>query len=109
MPQTNHLTYIKIYRFVFCAVYSAVLQKYTSEYTILLYQKIQSVYNEYTVYCLAENSNLRHSMNNTLESIKYAMSMVGIFVCVGLVASGFFWLFELVTGYTANLFKLAGY
>ena len=48
-------------------------------------------------------------MNNTLESIKYAMSMVGIFVCVGLVASGFFWLFELVSGYTANLFKLAGY
>lgn len=48
-------------------------------------------------------------MNHTLESIKYAMSMVGIFVCVGLVASGFYWLFELMTGHTANIFKLAGF
>lgn len=48
-------------------------------------------------------------MNNHFETLKYAMSMVGIFVCVGLIASGFFWLFELVSGYTANIFKLAGY
>ena len=48
-------------------------------------------------------------MTCTLDNIKYAMAMVGIFVFLGLVGSGFWWVFELITGYTANLFKLAGY
>lgn len=48
-------------------------------------------------------------MNRTLDNIKYAMAMIGIFVFLGFVGSGFWWLFELVTNYTANLFKLAGF
>ena len=48
-------------------------------------------------------------MNHTIESIKYAMGMVGVFVLVGLIGSGFWWLFEILTNYTANIFKLAGY
>lgn len=48
-------------------------------------------------------------MNRTLDNIKYAMSMIGIFVVLGLVGSGFWWLFELFTNNMANLFKLAGY
>ena len=48
-------------------------------------------------------------MNRTLDSFLYVMAMAAIFVFLGLVGSGFFWLFELVTGYTANLFKLAGF
>ena len=47
-------------------------------------------------------------MNRTLDNIKYAMAMVGIFVFLGLVGSVFWWLFELVTGYTDGLFRLAG-
>lgn len=47
-------------------------------------------------------------MTRTLDNIKYAMSMIGIFVVLGLVGSGFWWLFELVTGYTDGLFRMAG-
>ena len=48
-------------------------------------------------------------MNNTLESIKYAMSMIGIFVFLGLVGAGLWRLVELFTGYTATIVKMAGY
>ena len=48
-------------------------------------------------------------MNRTLDNIRYAMPMIGIFAVLGLVGSGLWALFELVTNYTANLFKLAGY
>lgn len=48
-------------------------------------------------------------MNRTIDNIKYAMSMIGIFVVLGLVASGFWWLFELATNYTAGLFAMAGF
>ena len=48
-------------------------------------------------------------MNHHLETLKYAMSMIGIFVFLGLVGSGLWHLFELATGFTASLFKLAGY
>ena len=48
-------------------------------------------------------------MNRTLENLKFAMAVTGCFVAMGLVGAGFWWLFELVTGYTAGLFALAGY
>ena len=48
-------------------------------------------------------------MNRTLDNIKYAMSMIGIFVVLGLVGSGFWWLFELFTGYTDTIVRMAGY
>lgn len=48
-------------------------------------------------------------MNRTLDNIRYAMAMVGIFVFLGLVGSGLWALFELITGYTANIFNLAGF
>lgn len=48
-------------------------------------------------------------MTRTLENLKLAMAVTGCFVTMGLVGAGFWWVFELVTNYTANLFKLAGY
>ena len=48
-------------------------------------------------------------MNRTLDNLKLAMAVTGCFVATGLVAAGFWWLFELVTGYTAGLVALAGY
>lgn len=48
-------------------------------------------------------------MNRTLDNIRYAMAMVGIFVFLGLVGSGLWALFELITGYTANIRALAGF
>ena len=48
-------------------------------------------------------------MNNTFDNIKIALAMIAIFVFMGLVGAGFWHLFELVTGYTAGLFALAGY
>lgn len=48
-------------------------------------------------------------MNRTLDNIKYAMAMIGIFVFLGFVGSGFWWLFELATGYTEGLFRMAGF
>lgn len=48
-------------------------------------------------------------MNRHLETLKYAMSMIGIFVFLGLVGAGLWRLFEFATDYTATLFKLAGY
>ena len=47
-------------------------------------------------------------MNRTLENIKYVMAMTGIFVLLGLVGSVFWWVFELITGYTEGLFRMAG-
>ena len=48
-------------------------------------------------------------MNRTLDNIRIAMAIAAIFILTGLVASGFWWLFEILTNYTANIFKLAGY
>lgn len=48
-------------------------------------------------------------MNNTFDNIKIALAMIAIFIFMGFVGAGFWHLFELVTGYTANLFTLAGY
>ena len=48
-------------------------------------------------------------MSRTIDNIKFAFSLVGCFVVCGLIASGFWWLFELITGYTDNLLRLAGY
>ena len=47
-------------------------------------------------------------MNRTLDNIKYVMAVTGCFVAMGLVGAGFWWLFELVTGYTDGLFRMAG-
>ena len=48
-------------------------------------------------------------MNRTLDNIKYAMAMAGIFIFLGLVGSGLWHLFELLTGYTEGLFRMAGF
>lgn len=48
-------------------------------------------------------------MTRTLDNIKFALGIVGCFVVFGLVASGFWWLFEMIAGYTDGLFRLAGY
>ena len=48
-------------------------------------------------------------MNRTLDNIRIAMGFIGFFVVLGFVSVGFWHLFELATGYTANLFKLAGF
>ena len=48
-------------------------------------------------------------MNNTLDSIKIALAMIAIFVFLGFVFAGFWHLFELATGYTEGLFRMAGY
>ena len=48
-------------------------------------------------------------MNNTLDNIKIALAMIAIFVFCGLVFAGFWHLFELATGYTEGLFRMAGY
>ena len=48
-------------------------------------------------------------MNRTLDNIRIAMAIAAIFILTGLVASGFWWLFELVTNYSANLAALAGF
>ena len=48
-------------------------------------------------------------MNRTLENFKLAMAVTGCFVASGLLAAGFWWLFELLTGYTATIVKMAGY
>ena len=48
-------------------------------------------------------------MNRTLDNIRYAMAMVGIFVFLGLVGSGLWALFELITGYTDTIVRMAGY
>lgn len=48
-------------------------------------------------------------MNRTLENIKFVMALTGCFVAMGLVGAGFWWLFDLCTGHTANIFTLAGY
>ena len=47
-------------------------------------------------------------MNRTLDNIRIAMALVAIFVLFGFVASGFWWLFELLTGYTDGLVRMAG-
>lgn len=48
-------------------------------------------------------------MTRTRENIKLAIAITGCFVVFGLVGAGFWGLFELITGYTENLFRLAGY
>ena len=48
-------------------------------------------------------------MNRTFENFKLAMAVTGCFVASGLLAAGFWWLFDLLTGHTAWLFALAGY
>ena len=48
-------------------------------------------------------------MNRTLDNIKIALAMIAIFVFCGLVFAGFWHLFELATGYTEGLFRMAGY
>lgn len=48
-------------------------------------------------------------MNRHFETFKYAMSMIGIFVFLGLVGAGLWHLVELFTGYTATIVKMAGY
>lgn len=47
-------------------------------------------------------------MTRTLENIKFVMAVTGCFVAMGLVGAGFWWLFELLTGYTDGLFCMAG-
>ena len=49
------------------------------------------------------------AMTRTIDNIKLAMAVTGCFVAMGLVGAGFWWLFEMVTGYTNNLFRLAGF
>ena len=48
-------------------------------------------------------------MNRHFETFKYAMSMIGIFVFLGLVGAGLWHLVELFTSYTATIVKMAGY
>lgn len=48
-------------------------------------------------------------MNRTLDNIRIAFAIVGIFVFLGLVGAGLWHLFELATGYTEGLFRMAGY
>ena len=48
-------------------------------------------------------------MNRTLDNIKLVMAATGCFVAMGLVGAVFWHLFELVTGYTAGLFRMAGF
>ena len=48
-------------------------------------------------------------MQKAFENLKYAMSMIGIFVFFGLVGAGLWHLVELFTGYTATIVKMAGY
>lgn len=48
-------------------------------------------------------------MNRTLDNIRIALAMIAIFVVGSLVGAGLWHLFELATGYTANLFRMAGY
>ena len=48
-------------------------------------------------------------MNNTLDNIKIALAMIAIFIFMGFVGAGFWHLFELATGCTEGLFRMAGY
>ena len=48
-------------------------------------------------------------MNRTLDNIKIALAMIAIFIFCGFVFAGFWHLFELATGYTEGLFRMAGY
>ena len=48
-------------------------------------------------------------MQKAFENLKYAMSMIGIFVFLGLVGAGLWRLFEFATDYTATIVKMAGY
>ena len=48
-------------------------------------------------------------MNRTLDNIKIALATIAIFVFMGLVGAGLWHLFELATGYTDGLFRMAGY
>jgi hypothetical protein len=48
-------------------------------------------------------------MNRTLDNIRIAFAIVGIFVFLGFVGAGLWHLFELATGHTEGLFRMAGY
>ena len=48
-------------------------------------------------------------MNRTLDNIRSALAMIAIFVFMGFVGAGLWHLFELATGYTEGLFRMAGY
>ena len=48
-------------------------------------------------------------MNRTIDNIKLAFGITGCFIAMGLIGAGFWHLFELVTGYTAGLFRMAGF
>ena len=48
-------------------------------------------------------------MQKSINNLRVAFGIVGCFVVCGLIASGFWWIFEMITGYTANLFALAGF
>ena len=48
-------------------------------------------------------------MNRTIDNIKLAFGIAGCFIALGFVASGFWWLFEMITGYTDALVRMAGY
>lgn len=48
-------------------------------------------------------------MNNTFDNIRIAFAIVGIFVFLGLVFAGLWHLFELATGYTDTIVRMAGY
>lgn len=48
-------------------------------------------------------------MHRTLDNIRIAFAIIGIFVFLGFVGAGLWHLFELATGYTEGLFRMAGY
>lgn len=48
-------------------------------------------------------------MNRTLDNLLTAFAIVGIFVFLGLVGAGLWHLFELATGYTDTIVRMAGY
>jgi hypothetical protein len=50
-----------------------------------------------------------NTMHRTLDNIRIAFAIVGIFVFLGFVGAGLWHLFELATGYTEGLFRMAGY
>ena len=49
-----------------------------------------------------------HTMNFQLENIKLTIAIVVLFVVFGLVGACMWHVFELITGYTEGLFRMAG-
>lgn len=48
-------------------------------------------------------------MTRTLDLLKSALAYAAFLFVLGLVGAGFWHLFEMITGYTENIFRMAGY